>query len=326
MQLSKLIDAHNLNSLIRKATSGFRILDCTYNRVVPPEMQNPKEFKEKHYGKIEELLKLPSPHRDIYLQSHIPTAVHIDLNIAMYPGRYQKFSLYEPEIFEKYIQLLGVNAGDHLILYGRGPFGGMLWPAKFYWLFKSYGHHKVSLVNGGFADWIRNGFGIESFKETPKIKSGNWEAKDRLDLNITYEELVKNEPENSTDLNELAKKANILDSRIRGQYEGTEETGLDPYNVEGCYIPGTKNVPVVELVDENGHLKDKEEIDKYLKKANFEPNKPAITMCNLGIQASLLSFILEEIHPKIPTRLYNGSMKEMEVRDPRRISGTPKRA
>jgi 3-mercaptopyruvate sulfurtransferase SseA len=59
-------------------------------------------------------------HRDSYLDSHIPTAAHLDLNIAMYPGKYEKFSLYEPEIFEKYIQSLGINTNDYLVLYGRG--------------------------------------------------------------------------------------------------------------------------------------------------------------------------------------------------------------
>lgn len=34
------------------------------------------------------------------------------------------------------IQMVGVNKGEHIILYSRGPLGGMMFSAKFAWLFK----------------------------------------------------------------------------------------------------------------------------------------------------------------------------------------------
>lgn len=70
------------------------------------------------------------------MASHIPTANFIDINIATCPKPNEPFALYEPEIFEKYAQFLGINQDDHLVLYGGGLLGGMLWAGKVYWLFK----------------------------------------------------------------------------------------------------------------------------------------------------------------------------------------------
>uniref|UniRef100_A0A183FRF7 Rhodanese domain-containing protein n=1 Tax=Heligmosomoides polygyrus TaxID=6339 RepID=A0A183FRF7_HELPZ len=51
-------------------------------------------------------------------------------------SRYIRFDLYPPKEFEKYIRLLGVDAGDHVVLYGRESMAGMLWPARAWWTFK----------------------------------------------------------------------------------------------------------------------------------------------------------------------------------------------
>lgn len=70
------------------------------------------------------------------MSEHIPGAVHFDMDVGQFPGKYERFSLYEPEMFEKYAQLLGINGDEHLILYGRGPFGGMLFPSRCFMVFK----------------------------------------------------------------------------------------------------------------------------------------------------------------------------------------------
>ncbi|VDO25864.1 unnamed protein product [Haemonchus placei] len=58
------------------------------------------------------------------------------MDVAFYPSEYERFALYPPDVFQEYIQMLGIDAGEHLILYARGMFGGMLHASKFAWLFK----------------------------------------------------------------------------------------------------------------------------------------------------------------------------------------------
>lgn len=71
-----------------------------------------------------------------YLTKHIPQAFPMDLNIATYPGLYEPYAMYPPEIFQKYARLLGINQSEHIILYGRRDIAGMMIPCRISWLFK----------------------------------------------------------------------------------------------------------------------------------------------------------------------------------------------
>ncbi|KAK0411964.1 hypothetical protein QR680_005950 [Steinernema hermaphroditum] len=320
MSLKKLLDAKTLREVLKNGyinKEGIRLIDCTY---MPTAKPNYKEFKEQHYGKFEELMARESMHKKLYLSSRIPESIFADMDVAMYPGQYERFSLYEPEVFEQYVQLLGIDKGEHLIFYGRGAFGGMLFPSRFAMLFKAYGHHKFSLLDGGFDHWKSQGSEVDTSPNPIQLKKGDWKATDNLQINITFEELEKKDAEGK-DMIDHPEKVNFLDARIRAQFEGKQDTGLDPYRVEGSYIPGFKNVPAAELVGDDGLIKPANLVKELLDKGGYDKSKPTVTSCNTGMQASMLAFVMENVYPETSVRIYNGSLKEMEQRDPKRISG-----
>jgi len=314
MALPKIVSTTVLHQAI-KSVPKLRLIDCTF--AVGPKPYY-KEFKENWYGKFEELRERPTAHKKAYLNEHIPGAIHFDMDVGLYPGKFERFSLYEPEIFEKYAQLLGINGDEHLVFYGRGSCGGMLYPARCFMLFKSYGHEKLSIVDGGFADWKKRGFEVESSNDYSIVPKGNFEAKNEIDKNIiSFEEF--NKEGGILDNKDLA---NVFDARIRPQFDGTQDTGLNPQNVSGVRIPNTTSVPSFEFVDQNGLLKPLDQIKKELY-STYEPGKPTITFCNAGIQASLSALVQKEIFPDAEIKVYNGSLKEMELRAPKRISEGP---
>lgn len=51
----------------------------------------------------------------------------MDLAVGTYPRLYQAYTMYPPELFQKYMRRLGINTSDVLILYGRGDLHGMLY-------------------------------------------------------------------------------------------------------------------------------------------------------------------------------------------------------
>lgn len=116
---------------------------------------------------------------------------------------------------------------------------------------------------------------------------------------------------------------NFLDSRVRAQFEGTQETGLDPNLVNGTRIKGFKNLPSSELLEKGGTLKSPEKVRKWLTDNGYLSNQPTITSCNSGVQAALLAYVMDAVEPKSAPRVYNGSLKEMELRDPKKISEGP---
>lgn len=195
----------------------------------------------------------------MYLAGHIPEAVHVDLDIATYPSRYQRFQQYRADLFEEYAQMVGLNNKEHFIFYGKGAFGGMLFASKVAWIFKSYGHENISLVDGGFDSWKRNGFEVST--ELVKLPAGNFKAEDNFKKYvITFQELEAKKDGEDKQFIEKTSEINFLDSRIRGQFDGTQETGLDPHLVNGTRIAGFKNLPSAELLVKGGNLKSEEEI------------------------------------------------------------------
>ncbi|KAK6038831.1 hypothetical protein COOONC_23664 [Cooperia oncophora] len=159
------------------------------------------------------------------------------------------------DVLFKIFKILGIDAGEHLILYAREKFGGMLHASKFAWLFKSYGHEKISLVDGGFDEWVKRGHEIS--KDDVKLQRGTWKASDNMaKYNIKFEQLE--EQHGDKKYIEWTDDINLLDARVRGQFEGTIPTDCPP-NVVGTHIPGSKCLPAEELVEE-GVMLDNEEI------------------------------------------------------------------
>lgn len=52
---------------------------------------------------------------------------------------------------------MGISNKHHLIIYDRSPYGFLLAP-RAWWIMRVFGHENMSIVNGGFNDWIRNGY------------------------------------------------------------------------------------------------------------------------------------------------------------------------
>ncbi|CAI4223238.1 unnamed protein product [Auanema sp. JU1783] len=318
MSLTRFVNVSTVNNLLKKGIinkEGVRLLDCSYN---VSQKLDWKQFEKELYGKFEVLNSLKTPSKKLYLSGHIPNAVHMSLDAAMYPSKYERFSIYPPEVFQEYMQLLGINRDEHLILYGRGALGGMMFPARLAWLLKSYGHEKISLIDGGFGQWQNNGFEVAT--DDVKLKAGDWEAKDKIKEHVIKFEELEEKDGNEKAFIEKTDENNFLDSRGRAQFEGLEDTGLDNYKVSGSHIPGFKNTPSVELLTKDGLMKSDSEIKKWGLSNGLIEGQPVIINCNTGMQASLLSYAIEDTFSGPKPRVYNGSLKEMEARDPKKIS------
>uniref|UniRef100_A0A0R3RQD8 Rhodanese domain-containing protein n=1 Tax=Elaeophora elaphi TaxID=1147741 RepID=A0A0R3RQD8_9BILA len=296
-----------------KNGGGYRLLDCDGDL----QSRNHQEFMKTKYGKFEEMMAMKTKQYWDYLEKHIPQAVHIDLNIATYPGLYESYAMYPPEIFQKYARLLGISRSEHIVLYGRQYIAGMMLPCRISWLFKYYGHGAVSIVDGGLAAWEKDGGEIT--REVPEITPGDWEAELCSDCIVTYEQLVEKD---SSGMNIFDKtdQINFFDTRPRDQFEGKVDNIFDPKKVSGSHVPGTKCAPAIEMISEKGRLKDPKELKNWLQKCGFKQDLPIISQCLRGVQACFLNLVIEDLFPSVRPRVYHGSCSELQARDPKRIS------
>ncbi|EJW85133.1 hypothetical protein WUBG_03957 [Wuchereria bancrofti] len=316
MKLKNFISTSVVADLLKKGSfkngGGYRLLDCG----VDFQLRNYDDFMKTKYGRFEEMMGINTKQYRDYLEKHIPQAVHMDLNIATYPGLYEPYAMYPPEMFQKYARLLGINRSDHIVLYGRQRIAGMMVPCRISWLFKYYGHGAVSVLDGGLTAWEDDGGEITG--EVQQVTPGNWRADLCPDYIITYEQLIEKDS-NGMNMFDKADQINFFDSRPRDQFKGKVDTMLDPKRVSGSRVPSTKCAPAVEMINEKGRLKDPDELKSWLQKCGFKQDLPVISQCLRGIQACLLNSVIEDLFPSLRPRVYHGSCFELQTRDPKRI-------
>uniref|UniRef100_A0A914YQ97 Rhodanese domain-containing protein n=1 Tax=Panagrolaimus superbus TaxID=310955 RepID=A0A914YQ97_9BILA len=291
MSSQRFIDARDLNTLLNeKKKNNLRILDCTYQ---VSSKSDAEKYASNCLDNPTAFLKNDTPQFQTFAKSHIPTSRHFNLDFAMAPG-------------------------------DRGPIGGMLFASRAFWIFKCYGHDNLSILNGGFEAWTKGGYEIESFTDSspPTYPTGNWCAEYSLyDHTINFYDLTTKDRQGKDVFEKSSTDVNIFDARPSPQFNNEADCGFDKSKVAGSHISGTKNLPCNEFVDENGLILSEDKIKQKLDSNGFDISKPTVTLCGHGNQASMLATIIDSIYPHAELKVYNGSLKEIELRAPERING-----
>ena len=141
--------------------------------------------------------------------------------------------------FETQARALGVNNDSIVIVYDDK---GIYSSARAWWLFKSFGHHTVAVLDGGLPKWIANGYNVEA-KHNITVSKGNFKAKlnaERIIAIKRLQSIIKD------------KSRLIVDARSADRFNS-----LVPEPREGLRsgtIPQSINVPFTDLL-ENGTFK-----------------------------------------------------------------------
>ena len=104
---------------------------------------------------------------DDYLAAHIPGAVFFDVDAVsdhsvslphMYPDARQ---------FARDVAALGISSGDTVVAYDSG---GWVAAPRAWWMFLSFGHRKVKVLDGGLKKWEAEGRPTHSGKVTRETR------------------------------------------------------------------------------------------------------------------------------------------------------------
>jgi len=241
---------------------------------------------------------LPLPIDD-YLAAHIPGAVFFDVDAVadhsvplphMYPDEQQ---------FARDIAALGISSGNTVVAYDSG---GWVAAPRAWWMFLSFGHGKVKVLDGGLKKWQAEGRPTQSGLAIPG--QGSFDAK--LDPNFvrTKQQLVGN-------LGSHAEQ--VLDARPRPRFEGS---AAEPRpGLRGGHIPGSRSLPYAELCDaKTGAMKPLDELRRIFSNAGVDLAKPIVTTCGSGVSAAVLTLALYRLGVR-GTALYDGSWSEWGMPD-----------
>jgi thiosulfate/3-mercaptopyruvate sulfurtransferase len=246
--------------------------------------------------KMPGVLPLPS---DDYLGAHLPGAVFFDVNAIadrndprphMYPGAEQ---------FARDVAALGISSDDTVVAYDSG---GWVAAPRAWWMFLSFGHADVKVLDGGLKKWLREGRPTHSGKVTPKP------AKFQARLDPRH---VRSRQQLLENLETEAEQ--LVDARPRPRFEGTV---AEPWpGRRSGHIPGSRNVPYAELFDaETGTMKPLEALRQAFGNAGVDMARPIVTTCGSGVSALVLTLALYRLGAR-GTALYDGSWAEWGLPD-----------
>jgi thiosulfate/3-mercaptopyruvate sulfurtransferase len=230
--------------------------------------------------------------RDAYAAGHLPGAVFVDLDrwLAGKPGPAAgRHPLPDPEVFAEGMAELGIGDGDRVVAYDDD--GGVI-AARLAWLLRAT-RHEAALLDGGITGYDGPLEREPAVRPRATFTPRPWPA------------------ERLATIDEAADPAGVvLDARAPQRFRGD----VEPVDPRAGHIPGARNLPARDNVDEHGRLLPPEQLRRRFAAVGVGEATPVISYCGSGVTACANLLALE--HAGLgPGRLYAGSWSQYSATD-----------
>ncbi|MBH5368678.1 3-mercaptopyruvate sulfurtransferase [Bradyrhizobium glycinis] len=236
---------------------------------------------------------LPLP-KDDYLAAHLPGAVFFDVDAVSDHSNPLPHMFPSAEQFGRDVGNLGIGNSDTVVLYDAG---GWVAAPRAWWMFLSYGHSNVRILNGGLKKWRAEGRATESGEVKPK--PATFTASYDANRVRSMQQLIANLE---------SRKEQVIDARAADRFEGRAPEPRP--GIRSGHIPGARNVPYNLLFDAaTGEMKPLDELRAAFTNAGVKLDAPIVTSCGSGVSAGVLTLALYRLGIT-DTALYDGSWSE----------------
>jgi thiosulfate/3-mercaptopyruvate sulfurtransferase len=199
---------------------------------------------------------------EIYAQSHIPGAVHINYAQIVAARKPVMGLLPDDNQLNEVLSSIGLTRDHHVVAYddeGGGRASRLLWTLD------AIGHERFSLLNGGLHAWAGERRPLRAGNETRPHSRYRAQRRDSAIADKAY--ILKHLGDPS-----LA----LLDARSADEYHGIKR-----FAERGGHIPGAVNLDWIHTMDPGRQLRFKpaEELRTTLATLGVTPDKEVVCYC-----------------------------------------------
>lgn len=247
------------------------------------------------------------------LTGHIPGAISVAWKKIVAKGNVDgtvlKAMLPSAEAFTELMQASGVDSESAVVVAGRGTNAKeQAYATRLYFTMKYFGHDNVALLDGGTAQWAKEGRSLAYKKDSPE--------KGDFSVTETRRHLVVDTQE--VDRAMEAGDVQLVDCRTEDFYLGLNFKRKFVSLGHKGHLSGAQTLPFMLLADNTGPAKlfSAQQMREVAALKGVDLDAPTIAYCNTGVTASLGWFALHELLGNEETRLYDGSMHAWSSLEP----------
>lgn len=236
----------------------------------------------------------PRSARGLHEEKRIPGAIFFDIDEISDTDSPLPHMLPSPEKFSARMRKLGIGDGARVVIYDAE---GIFSAARVWWTFRVMGHEDVAVLDGGLRAWEAGEFPLED-GPPPRRAERHFTARYRADLVRDLEDMRHAVG---------AQRALVLDARGAPRFAG--EAPEPRPGVKAGHMPGAVNVPYASLLNPDGTLKARAELETLFAEAGVSGKTRVVCTCGSGVTAAIIALALARVG-RWDAPIYDGSWAE----------------
>ncbi len=228
---------------------------------------------------------------------HIPGSAFFSIDGIADPASTLPHMVPTADTFAAAVGALGVGTGDHVVCYATDGIGTA---PRAWWMFRLFGHERVSVLDGGLPAWTAAGGTLVKGPARPRPRAFQATFNPARIRDLTA---VRANLQAATEL--------VVDARSAGRFAGTEAEPRP--GLRGGHIPGSVNVPYQTLLD-GPRMLPPEALRARLEAAGVAGDRPPVFTCGSGVSACTLALGLT-LTGRDDWAVYDGSWSEWGGRE-----------
>lgn len=232
-----------------------------------------------------------------YAKAHITGAISLPYTSFDKKGNIEGLLVSDAEM-AKILGDKGISEKNSIVVYDEFD---SRYAARIYSLLKYMGAKDVKILDGG----------LEAWKKGRKPITRNPSNLNKTTFNATVN---KGMMTMMSDALAVPSKPNgiLIDTRSPGEFNGTAQDSKGR-------IQGAINLEYKELLDANGMLKSKAELEKVYASKGVSKDKEVVLYCSSGVRTGLHYLALVNILGYTNVKIYDGGYNEVVASNPSKI-------